>query len=208
MRQHVQPAPVRHPDDHLGGARVGRRTREAVEHRHYHVHALDAEALLPEERPVEELLERVDARKAHEQALGRLVLVAAVEAPGLDGLPEPEPLLRIGHVAEVVAGGVAVDVPELLDGLPSVVRALGDGPADDQGRQGLQVLVLNPVERRVERRVAGGLAPQRVELRGHVAEVPYVPDVLGGPDGLLHVELGRYPLSTARGGPVRGAVRT
>ena len=60
--QHVQAAPVRHPHDNLWSPRVGRGLHQVVDHRHYHVVALDREPLLPEERLVQELLEDVDLR--------------------------------------------------------------------------------------------------------------------------------------------------
>src|SRR5215218_4636076 len=91
---------------------------------------------------------------------------------------------------EVVSGGVAVDPTQLVDGLPGVGRALGNRPADDERGQGLEVLVRYPVEGRVECRVTRRLAPERVEPRGPMPEVSYVPDVLRGPDGLLDVDLG------------------
>src|SRR3712207_3557051 len=108
---------VGHAEHHLGRPGLRRPAGEQVEHRHDHIVALDGEPLLAEKRLVEELLEGVYAREAHEQPLGGLSLHALVEAPGLDGLPEPEPLVGVVDVAEVVAGRVAVELAELVDGL-------------------------------------------------------------------------------------------
>ena len=118
-----------HADARSRGYRRRRRA-DQVEHRHDHVVALDGEPLLAEKRLVQELLEGVYARQAHEQPLGVLALHLA-EAPGLDGLPQPEPLVRVVDVAEVVAGGVAVEAPQLLHGLPGRAAALpAIGPPD------------------------------------------------------------------------------
>ena len=148
---------------------------------------------------MQELLEGVHPGQALEQALRVLTLHPLGEAARLDRLPQPEPLLGVVDVPEVVAGGVAVDLAQLVDGLPGGGGALGYWAADDESGQRLQVLVGDPVEGRVERRVPRRLAPERVEPRGPVPEVPYVPDVLGGPDGLLHVHLGGHLLAVGRG---------
>jgi hypothetical protein len=42
----------------------------------------------------------------------------ATLAPRLDGVPEPEPLLRVSHVREVVPGSTAVDTTQLVHRVP------------------------------------------------------------------------------------------
>src|SRR5215210_2937957 len=190
VRQDVEPPPVRHPEGDYGRAYVGGGADDPVQHRNYHVVPLAREPLLPEERLVEELLEGVYSREPLEEPLRVLSFHSLVEAARLDGLAQPEPLLRVVDVPEVITGRVAVDPAQLVDGLSGVECTLGDGAADDKRGQSLEVLVRYPVEGRVERRVPWRLAPERVELRGPMPEIPYVPDVLRGPDGLLYVDLG------------------
>ncbi len=191
VRQHVQAPAVGHAEGDLGGADVGGGTDQAVQHGHDHVVALDGETLLAEERPVQVLLERVDPGEPEQEPLGALTFELLGQTLGLNGLAQPEALLGVVDVPEVVAGRVAVDAPELFGGLQGRRGALGDRTADDEGRQRLEVPIGDPVEARVEGGVAGRLAAQRVEPRGPVAEVPDVPDVLGGPHGLLDVHFGR-----------------
>jgi hypothetical protein len=60
---------------------------------------------------VEELLQSVDPREALEEVLGLLTLQDLMEALVLHGIAQPETLGRVVDVAEVVAGGLAVDTP-------------------------------------------------------------------------------------------------
>ena len=201
VRQDVEPTPVRHAKGDHGRADVGGGADDPVQHRDDHVVPFDGEPLLAEERLVEELLEGIYPGEPLEKPLRTLSIRPLVEAARLDGLAQPEPLLGVVDVPEIVPRGVAVDPAQLLGGLPGVGCALGDGSADDERGQGLQILVRYPVEGRIQRRVSRRLAPERVELRGPMPEVPYVPYVLGGPDGLLHVDFGGDLLPVSAGRP-------
>ena len=170
VRQDVEPPPVRHPEGDHGRAYVGGGADDPVQHRNDHVVPLHREPLLAEERLVKELLEGVYPRESLEKPLRVLTLHSLVEAARLDGLAQPEPLLRVVDVPEIVSRCVAVDPAQLLGSLPGVGCTLGDGSAYDKRGQGLEVLVRYSVEGRVERRVSGRLAPERVELRGPMPE--------------------------------------
>ena len=71
---HVQPAAVRHADHHVARAVVGGVAQDDVEHRHHGVQPLDAEALLPEVRLVEEALQALDRDEPLEERDAVLVL--------------------------------------------------------------------------------------------------------------------------------------
>jgi hypothetical protein len=58
--QHVQPAAVRHADQHRPGARLGGRSDDLVEDRHQHPQPFEREAGLAGEGALEEPLERPD----------------------------------------------------------------------------------------------------------------------------------------------------
>src|SRR5918993_2811828 len=192
--EHVEPSTVGHPRHRLWCTRIGSGAHQEVEHRHHHVHALDREALLPEEGPVEELLQSVHSREALEQPLGLLPIQNLVEALVFDSVPEPEPLRSIVNVAEVVAGGLAVHAPKLVYRLPRRVRTFRDRTGTRSvyyaRRKGFELFLREIVEVGVQRRVPGGLAPQRIELSRPVPEVPDGADVLSRPDDLVHVHPG------------------
>ena len=67
VRQHVEATAVRHAENHLARAGSGRARHRLVEHRHEHVHALDRELLLAEERLVQVALQRLHLREPLEQ---------------------------------------------------------------------------------------------------------------------------------------------
>src|SRR3712207_8493918 len=70
-------------------------------------------------------------------------------------------------------------------------------------RQGLEILLAEVVEVRLERRVPGGLPPERVEPGRPVPEVPYSPDVLYRPDDLARVHPGHRGRAPVRIRPGR-----
>ena len=78
VREHVQPAAVRDPDQDLVRARVGRELDRLVEHRHEHVEPLDRELLLADERAAKVRLEGLDAARAARAKLPLLVGASGV----------------------------------------------------------------------------------------------------------------------------------
>ena len=69
VRQHVEPAAVRHADDRFARAMRGGELDREIEHRHGHVEPFDRESLLAEVRLVEEALERVHGGQTCQQLL-------------------------------------------------------------------------------------------------------------------------------------------
>ena len=65
--QHVEPAAMRHPEDDVPGAGLGRALDRQIEHRHQHVHALDGEAFLAQVGLVQEALQRLDLGQPAQQ---------------------------------------------------------------------------------------------------------------------------------------------
>ena len=112
MREHVETAAVRHPDDDFVRARVGCELDRLVEHRHHHVEALDRELLLAEERAAEVELHPFDLAQSREQRDALLVGERLPVHAGLDRLPQPDPLLVIGDVLDLVGDRPAVDLAQ------------------------------------------------------------------------------------------------
>ena len=102
-----------HAEDDLVRAGLGCEFDRLVEHRDHHVEALERELLLPEEALAQEPLHSLHLAEAAEQRLllfgGKLLPVPA----GLDRLPEPDTLLVIREVLELVGDRAAVRLAEL-----------------------------------------------------------------------------------------------
>ena len=167
--EHVEAAAVRHPDHDLVRAGVGAELDRLVEHRHHHVEALDRELLLAEERAAQVALHALDLGEPAEQAHLLLGAQRLPVATGLDRLAQPDALLVVGEVLDLVGDRAAVDLAQArihvgerlaLDVEPQERR--GDA-RHERGRQ------LRDQPLRLERRVAGRLGAERVEVR---CEVP------------------------------------
>ena len=200
--EHVQPPAMRHAHHHFPVPALGLTADRLIQHRDEHVRALNGEALLAGEGPVQELLERLDLR----QSLQKLALLRGrspdPEAPRLRRVAQPRPLLGIMDVVVVVAGCIAVDAPQRPDRLQGAGSPARGGTADHRGRQLSQVPVADAVRRRVQLRVARRPPAQRIEARG---QVPVFPDRLGqrrGPDDPGHVR-GRGRRGRRADGPAR-----
>ena len=107
--EHVQPPAVRHPDEGLAHARVGGEAEGLVEHRDQRVQSFDREALLAEEGPVEVGLERLRFRQQRERTLFLLRGERPAVLARLDPLPQPDALLVVGDVLDLVRDRAAVD---------------------------------------------------------------------------------------------------
>ena len=162
---------MRHRDHHVLHAALGGVVHDLVEDRDHHVEALDRKARLAGERAMQEPLERLDLRDASEQLVAVDRIVGRAELPGLDRLPQPHALVRHEHVVVVVAGGRAVDLPQLRDRLEGVRGAGGGRPRHDRRRQLLQRVGGEAVRLRRERRIADRIVKaKRIEPRGEMAE--------------------------------------
>ena len=172
VREHVQPAAVRHSDHDLVGASVCGQLDRLVEHRHHHVEPLGGELLLAEEGLAEVVLERLGARQPLEQ---RALLVGAQRLAvlaRLDHAAQPDALLVVGDVLELVGDRAAVGLDEMRQRLG---QRLARHVEAERGRgdPGLQLggqRRLGPVG--LERWVADRLGAERIEPGGEVAVHP------------------------------------
>ena len=170
VREHVEPAAVRHPDHDLVGSVLGRELDRLVEHGDHCVEPLERELLLAEERPAQVGLHPLDLREAPEQGTALVRLERLAIAARLDRLPEPHALLVVGDVLDLVGDRARVRLLQLRQ---RVGEGLG-GDVHPQHRRGDPRLELGRELRdqrhRVERRVAGRLGAERVEARCEVAD--------------------------------------
>ena len=148
--------------------RGGELDRE-IEHRDGHVEAFDREPLLAEVGFVEEALECVHGGQTREQLLLAIGGKRPAMLAGFDHLPQPQALFVAADVFDLVGNGTAVCraqrgqcVRECLTRHVDPQHLCRD-PRHDLRRES------EPAD--VERRIAGRLAAERVEVRGEVAEI-------------------------------------
>ena len=153
-------------DDLLGAAAVGEGD-QLVEHRHDRVEPLDREDLLAQVGLLDEALELEDVDQPLQQAaflvLGERLAVGA----GLDHLAQPGALLVGGEVLELVGDRAAVGLAHPRQRLQQGLA--GDADAQDRGRDPGHQLRGQVEVLGLDRRVALGLAAERVEAGGEVA---------------------------------------
>ena len=102
VREDVEPAAMRHPEHDLVGAVARGELDRLVEHRDHHVEALDGELLLPEERAAQVALHPLDLAQAPEQPHALVARERAPVAARLDRLAQPDALLVVGDVLDLV----------------------------------------------------------------------------------------------------------
>ena len=168
VREHVEAAAVRHADHGLVRAALGGERDRLVEHRHEHVEPLDRELLLAEERLAQVRLEPPDLGQARQQRELLLVGERLPVAAGLDRLAQPDALLEIGDVLDLVRDRLAVRLLQprqrVRERLALDVRPQQPGrDARLQLRRELRVHALG-----LERRIAGRLGAERIEPRGEM----------------------------------------
>ncbi len=156
-----QPAAVGHAEDDLLGLAAVGEGDQLVEHRHDHVEPLDREDLLAQVGLLDEALELEDVDQPHQQAaflvLGERLAVGA----GLDHLAQPGALLVRGEVLELVGDRAAVGLAHAGQRLQQGLA--GDADAQDRGRHPRHQLRGQVEALGLDRRVALGLAAERVE---------------------------------------------
>ena len=168
----VQSAPVRHADHDPMRARLGSELDGLVEHWHQHVQAFDRELLLSEEGATQVVLEDLDLRQLLEQSPVLLRRERLPVTAGLDRLPEPDSLLVVGDVLDLVGDRPAVG---LLEPGQDVRERLSFEPNPQHRGRNLRLeLGCQPGDEPLwlERRVADRLGAEGVEVR---CEVPVHP---------------------------------
>ena len=172
VSEHVQPPAMRHAHHDLVRPVLRGELDRLVEHRDHHVEPFERELLLPEEPLAQESLHSLDLAEAAEERsllVGRRRLAVR---PGLDRAPQPEALLVIGEVLELVGDASAIGLDEL--GQHVGERLAGHVHAEHRCRDaGLQLGRQPGLEpKRLERRVTDRLRSERVEPRAQVAVRP------------------------------------
>ena len=185
VREHVEPAPVRHPEHGLVQPLLGGLGEHGVEQRYQRLGALQREPALADELRLQEHLERLgDVQPGQDPDL-LVVLGPGVRPlhPGLD----PGPLLRVLDVHVLDADGAAVGVPQHAQDLPQLHPRLAAEPAG--GELAVQVPQGQPVLVDVQVGVLALLVLQRVGVGHQVAADPVGVDELVHPGGLRQVVL-------------------
>ncbi len=176
----AQSAAMRHADHGLVSPVLGCELDRLVEHRHENVETLDRELLLAQEGAPEVLLERLDTRELAEQCCLLLGRERRPVAPRLDRLAQPDALLVVRDVLDLVGNRPAVrvaqareSVRERLSRYIETENRCRDPPLELGRELGDQAFWL-------ECRVAGRLGAERVEAGREVSVHPVCLDQCGG----------------------------
>ncbi len=130
VREHVEPAAVRHAEHRALGAEFGRAVEQRIEHRDQRVAAFEREAFVTDEPRVQELFERLGIDELVEDLQLRLVAQRLFVAVALHALAQPVPLFLVGDVHELRADVAAVrEMQHLLDLAQRRERLLRDAVA-------------------------------------------------------------------------------
>ena len=169
MGEDVEPSAVGHPDHELVRTVLRGELDRSVEHRDERVQALDRERLLAQECAPEIPLEALDLRETRQQAALLVCRERRSVRAGLDRLAQPDALLVVGDVLDLVCARAGVRLLQLRkhvrQGLPGEVHAeelRGNLPLELQRQRRNEAL-------RLERRVSHRLRAEGIEPRGEVA---------------------------------------
>ena len=187
VREHVQPAPVRHPDHDLVHPLLGRVVQDPVEERDQRLAALQREALVADVLGVQEALEALGLHELLQHAALAGRVQGRVVAGGLHAILEPVLALRVGDVHVLDADGPAVGLAQDLQDLPQGGPVLAGEPVGDE--LAVEVPQGEAVGRRIEVAVGRALGVQGVEVAHQVAAHPVGVDELQHPGLLLHLLL-------------------
>ena len=153
----------------LVGAVLGAELDGVVEHRHEHVDALDRELLLPEERLAQIGLQPLDLREARQERTLLFVREPHSVTPGLDRLAQPDALLVVRDVLDLVRDRPAVRLAQMRQ-LVGERLAVHVGPEQPRRDAGLELgRQLRDQSLGLEGGFARGLGAERVEARCEVA---------------------------------------
>ena len=113
VREDVEAAAVGHPDHDLARAVAGGELDRLVEHRHHHVEPLDRELLLPEEAAPQVLLHPLDLGEPPQQRALLVLGECLAVATRLDRRSQPDALLVVGDVLDLVGQRPAVRLAQV-----------------------------------------------------------------------------------------------
>ena len=119
VHQHVEPAPMRHPDDGLLDAGAPSQLHELVEQGNQAVATLEREALLTDILGMQVALQALGRRQLPEDVLLLLGAEAVLDPLRLEIILQPQSFLGVRYVREFRADGVAVDE---LEGCENVLQ--------------------------------------------------------------------------------------
>ena len=172
VREHVQASAMGHSDDDLVRSRLHAELDRLVEHGHHHVETFDRELLLAEELALQVMLEAFDVGQPLEQPPDLVPVERLAVAARLDRMPQPDALLVVGDVLDLVCDRPAVDLAELRQHVRQGL-ALDSHSEHRRGNRLLQLRSeLRDEQVRLERRVSDGLGAERVEVRGQMTVSP------------------------------------
>src|SRR5207237_4344397 len=112
VHQHVQPADVRHADDHFLDAGGTAALNQVIEQRDEGIAALEREALLADVLGVQVALETLRGGELPEDVALLVGAETMSEPPLLELVLKPQPFLGVGAVRELPADLAPIDVPE------------------------------------------------------------------------------------------------
>ena len=143
-----------------------------VEHRDHHVEPLDGELLLAEEGAPQVALHPLDLAEAAEQPHALLARELPAVAARLDRLPQPDALLVVGDVLDLVRdrAGVRLAQPRQRVGERLALDVEAEERGGDARLQLRRQLRDQPLG--LEGGIAGRLRAERVEMRGEVTVHP------------------------------------
>src|SRR2546430_1642923 len=110
----------RHADDHFLDAGGAASLYEVIEQRNERIRALEREALLADVLGVQVALEAFGGRELPEDVALLFGTEAVLEAPLLELILQPQPLLGVGHVRELRADVAGVNVLQLCEDVPEL----------------------------------------------------------------------------------------
>jgi hypothetical protein len=165
VHEDAQPASVRHPEHGAVRAIFGGQLDCFVEHGDEHVEPFDRELLLTQERTLEVALEHLDLGEPLEQAALLLGGKRAPVSTRLDRLAQPDALLVLRDVLDLVGHRPAVRLPQLRESVGERLARHGE-PQQPGGDASLQL----GRERRhepigLQRGIADGLRSERIQPR-------------------------------------------
>jgi hypothetical protein len=169
VRQHVEPPPVRHADDHLLDAEVDAVVHQRVDQRHHPFAPLHGKSLLPYVPRLEVLLESLGRHDLVQQRLGLGGRELGPIQERLHPLDEPFPLGFVGDVHELDADRAAVGRPQLLDQVAQ--GAVGRPQERPRSHLPVQVVDRQPELRQLQEGVRRAVVTERVEPGDEMAQL-------------------------------------